>query len=104
MLMINDLPQTIDEAYLKRANYITYDRSSKVDILEDNELYFKADDSIKDFIRDPYIIDSFVYLLLFLCIDIYKVKKHGCLLTNGHAIWGCTTTAAAAGSRYNRSQ
>ena len=65
MLMVNDLPQTIgvDEAYIKRANYITYDRSSKVDILDDNELYFKADDSIKDFIRDPYIIDSFIYLL-----------------------------------------
>ena len=65
MLMVNDLPQTIgvDDAYITRANYITYDRSSKIDIDEDNEIYFKADETIKDFIRDYYIVDSFIYLL-----------------------------------------
>ncbi len=49
MLMANDLPQTIgvDDAYIKRANYILYDRTSKADIIEDNELYFKADEPIK---------------------------------------------------------
>ena len=31
MLMVNDLPHTIgvDDAYIKRANYIMYDRTSK---------------------------------------------------------------------------
>ena len=87
--MVNDLPQTIgvDDAYFKRANYIMYDGASKADIIEDNELYFKA-----DFIREPYIIDSFIYSISCRysknCINkmvrpesvLYMTKETACFL------------------------
>lgn len=65
ILLVNDLPPTIgvDEAYIKRANYIAYDRSSSTEIETDNELFFKADNTINDFINDPYIINSYIYII-----------------------------------------
>jgi hypothetical protein len=65
ILLLNDIPEVngADEAYIKRANYITYDRCSNTKIKEDNQDYFVADDKIDDFINEPYIIDSYVYLI-----------------------------------------
>ena len=64
-LLLNDIPEVdgSDEAYIRRANYITYDRSSMKNLSEDNDSYFVADDDIDDFIKDSYIIDSYVYLI-----------------------------------------
>jgi hypothetical protein len=64
ILLLNDIPEVdgADDAYIRRANYISYDRSSLTTI-DDNENYFVADNTIDDFIDDPYIIDSYVYLI-----------------------------------------
>ena len=65
ILLLNDIPEVngVDEAYINRANYITYDRCSSTSINEDNDMYFKANDNIDDFINDNYIIDSYVFLI-----------------------------------------
>lgn len=65
ILLLNDIPEVngVDDAYIKRANYITYDRCSSTLINDDNDTHFVADDKIDDFINEPYIIDSYVYLI-----------------------------------------
>ena len=65
ILLLNDIPEVdgADDAYIRRANYITYDRSSLTTISNDNENYFVADNTIDDFINDSYIINSYVYLI-----------------------------------------
>ena len=65
ILLLNDIPEVdgADDAYIRRANYISYDRSSLTTITDDNENYFVADNTIDDFINDSYIIDSYVYLM-----------------------------------------
>jgi len=65
ILLVNDLPAVVgvDDAYIKRANYITYDRSSNTNLETDNDLYFKADDTIDEFIKNENIINSYVYLI-----------------------------------------
>ena len=40
-----------------------YDRCSNTKIKEDNQDCFVADDKIDDFINEPYVIDSYVYLI-----------------------------------------
>ena len=65
ILLLNDIPEVdgADDAYIRRANYISYDRSSLTTITDDNENYFVADNTIDDFINDEYIINSYVYLI-----------------------------------------
>ncbi len=67
ILLLNDIPEVdgADEAYIKRANYISYDRSSSTTITSDNENLFVSDDKIDDLINDEYIIDIYVY---FICL------------------------------------
>jgi len=64
-ILLNDIPEVngADDAYIKRANYITYDRSSSTLLTEDNDIFFVADNTIDDFINTPYIYDSYVYLI-----------------------------------------
>lgn len=63
--LLNDVPSThgVDEAFIKRSNYIEYDRSSKEGIESDDDIFFKQDDSIDDFVQDEYIVDSYIYLI-----------------------------------------
>lgn len=65
LLLLNDIPEVdgADDAYIRRANYIEYDRSSSTIITNDNDTFFVADDTIDDFINEPYIIDSYVSLM-----------------------------------------
>ena len=65
LLLLNDIPEVdgADDAYIRRANYIEYDRSSSNTITTDNDTFFVADNTIDDFINDPYIIDSYVSLM-----------------------------------------
>ena len=65
ILLLNDIPEVdgADDAYIRRANYISYDRSSLTNITSDNDNYFVADNTIDDFINDMYIINSYVYLI-----------------------------------------
>jgi phage/plasmid-associated DNA primase len=63
--LLNDIPSTqgVDDAYIKRANYIEYDRSSKPNLTCDDDMFFQQDDSIDDFVNDIFTIDSFIYLI-----------------------------------------
>jgi hypothetical protein len=63
--LLNAVPYTVgvDEAYIDRANYINYDRSSKAGIEADNDTYFQQDRSIDDFVSNAFIVDSFIYLI-----------------------------------------
>ena len=66
MVLVNDIPEVspADNAYLKRANYFVFDRTSSDKVTEDNDRYFVSDPSIKsEFIHQPEVWDAFIYLM-----------------------------------------
>ena len=83
--LLNAVPSTqgVDEAYIERANYIEYDRSSKEGITSDNAIFFQRDKSIDDFVKDEYIADSFIYLICKHYTDscTKMIPKPDCVIT-----------------------
>jgi hypothetical protein len=64
-IFVNDAPpvSAVDAAYLSRANYITFDRSSDPSIVVDDEFNFVADASIQAFVSDIEVADAFIALM-----------------------------------------
>jgi len=92
-LFVNDCPtvKPVDEAYLKRANYITFDRSSDVSIKEDTETHFPADERIDDFVSDVKTGDAFVSMMC----DYYRksvengmMKRPDCVIHQSRELAG----------------
>ena len=95
--LLNQVPCTngVDKPYIERANYIEYDRSSKEGITSDNDVFFQRDDTIKDFVKDAYIVDSFIYL-------ICKHYAHSC--TNMIPKPDCVITTTNEATGFNNAE
>lgn len=70
---VNDIPVTegADEAYIVRANYITYDRSSLTDLEVPSDMYFRADPSVNDFVNRVDVANALTQMM---CLR-YKASK-----------------------------
>jgi phage/plasmid-associated DNA primase len=90
--LLNDMPNTqgVDDAYIKRANYIRYDRSSKPNLSCDDDMFFQEDDSIDDFVKDAFIADSFIYLICKYYADSFtnKIPKPDCVIATTNEVTG----------------
>jgi len=66
VLLVNDIPQvtgTEFKSYVTRANYVTFDRSSSSDVTEADDVFFPADETIKDYIERVDVMDGFIALI-----------------------------------------
>jgi len=69
--LMNDVPEVdnpSDNAYLDRARYVTYDRSSSDSITESNDEFFPKDSTIDDYVKRIDVMDAFVAI----CCEYYK--------------------------------
>jgi hypothetical protein len=69
--LMNDVPECdnpSDNAYLDRARYVTYDRSSSDSIIESNDEFFLKDTTIDDYVKRIDVADAFIAI----CCEYYK--------------------------------
>lgn len=86
--MVNDTPSVKGggNAYKERANYITFDRSSKRGLEADDSLFFMEDPSVDSFVQDIEIADAFVELL---CKRYKNSKERGMMSKPPYVIQEC---------------
>ena len=75
-ICVNDIPVVtpVSDAYLTRANYIEFDRTSSKKAKQDDAHVFVADNTIVDFCQDIDTADAFVDLM---CDYFKRSEEHG---------------------------